>query len=313
MKLLIPDSIALDLALPSDVTTSVYAVDKPLSDDQLDASAVVVWGNPAASLKDMASRLTNVRWVQTLAAGPDAVLAAGFGDDVVITSGTGLHDLTVAEHTLGLTLAAARRLNLLVRAQVGHRWAQELGGNQPVHDPTAFRTLRDAQVVIWGFGGIAATLAPYLTALGATVTGVARTAGTRHGFEVVTEEAFPSLLPRTDVLISILPATSATAHALNASVLALLPPRAWVISVGRGTTVDEAALLAALRSGRLAGAAMDVFETEPLPASSPLWDEPNIIITPHAAGGRPVGAAGLVSANLAAFVAGEPLKNVVSR
>ncbi|MFF5078019.1 phosphoglycerate dehydrogenase [Actinoplanes sp. NPDC000266] len=313
MKLLLPDSIELDLSLPSGVTTSVYAAGKPLTDDHLDASAVVVWGNPGDQLRDMAARLPSVRWVQTLAAGPDAVLAAGFGDDVVITSGTGLHDLTVAEHTLGLTLAAARRLNLLVRAQVGHRWAQELGGNQPVHDPDAFRTLRGAKVVIWGFGGIAATLAPYLTALGATVTGVAREAGTRHGFEVVTAGAFPSLLPQTDVLISILPATPSTAHALNAPVLALLPPRAWVISVGRGTTVDERALLEALRSGRLGGAAMDVFETEPLPVSSPLWDEPNVIITPHAAGGRPVGAAGLVSENLSAFLAGRTLRNVVRR
>src|SRR4051812_45697780 len=135
MKLLLPDSIALDLTLPPGVTTSPYAVDQPLSEDQLDASAIVVWGNSGDQLRDTASRLRSARWVQTLAAGPDAVLAAGFGPDVVITSGAGLHDLTVAEHTLGLTLAAARRLNLLVRAQVGHRWAQELGGNQPVHDP----------------------------------------------------------------------------------------------------------------------------------------------------------------------------------
>ncbi|MFG1990873.1 phosphoglycerate dehydrogenase [Actinoplanes sp. NPDC048988] len=313
MKLLIPDSITLDLSLPSGVTTSEYAVDKPLSDDQTGAEAIVVWGNTAEQLRDTAARLTAVRWVQTLAAGPDAVLAAGFGPDVVITSGAGLHDLTVAEHTLGLTLAAARRLNLLVRAQVGHRWAGELGGNQPVHDPTAFRTLRDARVVIWGFGGIAATLAPYLTALGATVTGVARSAGKRHGFEVVTQDEFPSLLPETDVLISILPATASTRHAVNASVLALLPARAWLISVGRGSVVDESALLAALRAGRLGGAAMDVFETEPLPVSSPLWDEPNVIITPHAAGGRPVGAAELVLSNLSAFLSSGALKNVVER
>ena len=95
----------------------------------------------------------------------DAVLAAGFPVNVVITGGTGLHDLTVAEHALALTLAAARRLNLLVRAQIGHRWAGELGGLQPVDDPTSFRTLRGARVLIWGFGGIAATLAPYLTDL----------------------------------------------------------------------------------------------------------------------------------------------------
>ena len=97
----------------------------------------------------------------------------------------------------------------------------------------------------------------------------------------------PDHLPRTDVLVSLLPATEQTRHAIDAGVLALLPPRAWVVNVGRGTTLDEAALLDALRSGRLAGAALDVFETEPLPADSPLWDEPRVLISPHAAGGRP--------------------------
>ena len=83
--------------------------------------------------------------------------------------------------------------------------------------------------------------------------------------------------------------------------------------MGRGTTLDEAALLDALRSDRLAGAALDVFETEPLPAGSPLWDEPRVLISPHAAGGRPQGAGELVTANLAAFLAGDRLRNVVAR
>ena len=95
--------------------------------------------------------------------------------------------------------------------------------------------------------------------------------------------------------------------------LALLPAHAWLVNVGRGSTVDEAAVLAALRAGRLAGAALDVFATEPLPADSPLWDEPSVIISPHAAGGRPIGAADRITANLAALLAGDPLTDVVSR
>jgi phosphoglycerate dehydrogenase-like enzyme len=240
------------------------------------------------------------------------VLAAGFGAGVVITSGAGLHDLTVAEHTLGLVLAAARQLPELTRAQIEHRWVAEAGGLRPVHDPDHFRTLRGAHVVIWGFGGIAATLAPYLTMLGARVTGVARSAGTRHGYPVVTDDEFPALLPTADVLINILPAVSSTMHVVNARVLALLPAKAWFVNVGRGATVDEPALIAALRSGALAGAALDVFETEPLPASSGFWDLPNVVITPHSAGGRPLGAAELIRENLDAFLAGRPLRNVVS-
>ncbi len=311
MKLLLPGSIDLDLDLPAGVEAVVYDVDRPIPDAHTDAEALVVWGNPAGQLRDAARRLTRLRWVQTLAAGPDAVLAAGFGPQVVITGGAGLHDVTVAEHTLALTLAAARRLHTLVRAQIGHRWAGELGGLQPVREPGAFRTLRDARVAIWGFGGIAATLAPLLAALGAHVTGIARTAGERHGFGVVTAADLPRLLPDTDVLIMILPATAATEHALNADVLALLPPHAWLVNVGRGATVDEAALLDALRGGRLAGAALDVFAAEPLPPGSGLWDEPNVIVSPHAAGGRPIGAAGRISENLAAFRAGRPLRHPV--
>lgn len=308
MKVLLPDSIDLGAVIPGGVT---YAVDAPIPDEHLDAQVLVVWSNPGHQLRDAAARLTKLRWVQTLAAGPDAVLSAGFADDVVITSGAGLHDRTVAEHTLALVLAAARRLHLLTRAQIGRRWARELGGNQPVHEAGNFRTLRDANVVVWGFGGIAATLAPLLSALGARVTGVARDPGTRHGFPVVTAADFPSLLPATDVLINILPATPETRHVVDAALLAQLPPHAWLINVGRGSTVDEDALLAALRSGRLAGAALDVFETEPLPFASPLWDEPNVLISPHAAGGRPLGAAARIRENLAAFEEGRPLTSVV--
>ncbi|MEV6342656.1 phosphoglycerate dehydrogenase [Actinoplanes sp. NPDC051851] len=309
MKVLLPDTIALAPELPPGATTAVYAVAEPIPDEHTDAEVLVVWGNPPGPLADAARRLKNLRWVQTLAAGPDAVLQAGFAEDVVVTAGLGLHDHTVAEHTLALVLAAARRLNRLVRAQIGHRWAAELGGLQPVRDPHSFRTLRDATVVVWGFGGIGATLAPLLTALGAHVTGVARTAGERHGYPVVTAADLPGLLPGTDLLISILPATPETAHALNATVLGLLPPHAWVVNVGRGATLDERALLDAVRSGRLAGAALDVFETEPLPPTSPLWDEPDILITPHAAGGRPLNADALLSDNLFAFAQSRPLRN----
>ncbi|MDT5043477.1 MAG: hypothetical protein QOE51_4462 [Actinoplanes sp.] len=313
MKILLPDSIALDVRPPGGVEAVRYAVAEPVPAEHADAEALVVWGNPAGQVRDAARRLTRLRWVQTLAAGPDVVLAAGFAPEVIVTAGTGLHDATVAEHTLALTLAAARRLNLLVRAQVGRRWAGELGGPQPVREPDSFRTLRGARVAVWGFGGIAATLSPYLAALGAQVTGVARRAGQRHGFPVVTQDDLPALLPRTDVLIMILPATPQTAYALNADVLAQLPAHAWLVNVGRGSTVDEAAVLAAIRAGRLGGAALDVFESEPLPPESGLWDEPAVIISPHAAGGRPIDAAERIAENLAALLDGRPLIGAVAR
>ena len=250
MKLLLPDSIDLDLALPDGVTAVVYAVDRPVPAEHTDAETMVVWGYPPDLLRDAAQRLTRLRWVQILAAGPDAVLDAGFPDSAVLTAGRTLHDAPVAEHALALVLAAARRLNVLVRAQVGHRWAGELGGLQPVSPVDEFRTLRGARVTIWGFGGIAGRLAPHLVALGATVTGIARNAGERHGFPVVTAGDLPDLLPRTDVLIMILPSTPESERVLDASRLALLPAHAWLVNVGRGSTVDDVAVLdATARAG----------------------------------------------------------------
>ncbi|WP_370505364.1 NAD(P)-dependent oxidoreductase [Cellulomonas sp. ICMP 17802] len=299
--------------IPPDVRVVPYDVREPVPQDALDADALVVWGNGDEQLADAARRLTGLRWVQTLAAGPDAVLAAGFADDVVITSGRGLHDGPVAEHTLALLLAAARRVPDLVRAQDEHRWAGDLGGMQDTRTGQAFRSLDRSRVLVWGFGSIAARLAPLLSALGAQVTGVATTAGDRHGYPVISAFDLPDHLPHTDVLVSLLPATPQTRHAVDAGVLSLLPAHAWVVNVGRGATLDEAALIEAIRSGRLAGAALDVFETEPLPPDSPLWGEPRILLSPHAAGGRPIGAGDLVAANLAAFRAGGELRNVVAR
>jgi phosphoglycerate dehydrogenase-like enzyme len=313
MKLLLPDSLPLAPALPEGVQGVSYDASAPVPDEHLDAEALVVWGSAAADLRTIAGRMPRLRWVQTLAAGPDSVLAAGFPDDVVVTAGSGLHDRTVTEHALALILALLRRLPAAGRAQAEHRWADELGGLQPLHPAGSVTTLIDARVLVWGFGHIGQTLAPLLRLLGAQVRGVARTAGERAGFPVVAEEELQSELGRTDVLVMILPSTPATDGALDAGRLAALPVHAQVVNVGRGSTVDEPALVAALADGRLAGAALDVTSSEPLPADSPLWDAPNLLLTPHAAGGRPVGADELISSNVAALLAGRDLRNVVER
>lgn len=310
MKVLVP-TIVDDLdALPGAQIVRFDAT-APIPEQHLDAEMLVVWGMSDAQLADAAARLRRLRVVQLLSAGSDAALAAGFAPGVAICSGRSLHDRPVAEHALALILAAARRLHTLVRAQLERRWASELGGVQPEPSPGVFTTLRDARVTIWGFGSIGSTLAPHLQALGAHVTGAATHARTEGDVEVVDRDALPTLLQRTDVLVMILPSTDATRHALDARLLAQLPSHAWVVNVGRGATVDEPALVAALEAGALGGAALDVTEVEPLPASSPLWARDDVILTPHAAGGRPLGAASLVATNVAALSSGEPLTNLV--
>ncbi len=311
MKVLLPGNVPLDPVVPPGVETVVFDPARPVPEEHTDAEVLVTWGQGADQLRAEARRLTRLRWVQTLAAGPDAVLAAGFPDDVVLTCGRGLHDRTVAEHTLALLLAGLRRLDVMVHAKDERRWAGEVGGLQPLHPKGRLTTLLGARVVIWGFGSIAQTLAPYLRAMGAEVRGVARSAGPRAGFPV--GDDIDAELPDADVLVMLVPALPETDRALDARRLARLPDHAWVVNVGRGATVDEDALVAALRDGTIGGAALDVTRVEPLPPESPLWDAPNLIISPHAAGGRPVGAEELVSANLAAFVAGQPLREVVDR
>jgi len=312
MKILLPSSVPLAPSLPQDVSAVVYDAAAPVPEEHLDAEALVVWGNRREDLVAVAGRMPNLRWVQTLAAGPDAVLSAGFAPGVVVTSGVGLHDATVTEHALALTLALLRRLPQAAAAQAQHRWADEIGGIQPLRPDGAVTSLIGARVLVWGFGNIGRNLAPLLRGLGAEVRGVARTAGRRNGFDVVAEGDLNAELARTDVLIMILPATPQTERALDADRLAALPPHAFVVNVGRGSTVDEDALADALTSGGIAGAAVDVTAVEPLPADSDLWDLPNLLITPHAAGGRPVGADELVAENLAALRAGEQLRNVVA-
>ncbi|KAI0974204.1 D-isomer specific 2-hydroxyacid dehydrogenase [Xylaria arbuscula] len=313
MKLLYPTSLKLDVASLEGFSASLhpYDVKSLIPDDLIDAEVLVTWTNSAENLRDAAKRLKNLRWIQSLAAGPNDVLSAGFPSSIIVTTGSGLHDRTVAEHTLGLLLTAARRFDEMRDYQVQAKWAGHLGGPQPDRPKDRFTTLRDANVLIWGYGNIAKTLAPSLKGLGATVHGVARSAGVRDGTQIYAEDSLSELLPQTDALVMILPGSESTKNALNAERLKLLPKHAWVVNVGRGTSIDEDALADALDKGEIGGAALDVFVKEPLPSESRLYRTKNTVISPHAAGGRPQDAEALIAYNLRRLLAGQELKNVI--
>lgn len=314
MKLLYPTSLVLDVKSLEGFSVDLrpYDVTKPIPEEHADAEILVTWTNTAANLSDAAGRLKNLRWIQSLAAGPNDVLNAGFdATKIKVTTGSGLHDHTVAEHALGLLLNAARRFYEMRDYQLQSKWPQHLGGPQPDRPKGKFTTLRDANVLIWGYGNIAKALTPHLLGLGAKVRGMARSSGIRNGIEVYGEDKLAELLPQTDALVMILPGSDSTRHALNTERLKLLPNHAWVVNVGRGTSIDEDALFAALEGSQIGGAALDVFEKEPLPESSKLWKAPNCIVSPHAAGGRPQGAEGLIAENLRKFMAGQDLKNII--
>lgn len=235
-----------------------------------------------------------LRWVHTASAGVDRLTFPGLVDSgVTVTNSRGVFDVPMAEYVLGIVLAQAkdlaRTLALQSRREWHHRETERVAGRR---------------AVVVGGGPIGAAIARLLGAVGLTV-------------DVVGRREFPDLprlLPHADWLVLAVPLTDATRGMLDAAALALLPPRARVINVGRGALVVEDDLVAALREGRIAGAALDVFTTEPLPAKSPLWDLPGVLVSPHMSGdviGWRTELADVFAANLARYRAGEPLQNVV--
>lgn len=312
MLLIVPTDAPFELDPVERVDVLSYDPDADLTDAHLAADAAVVWGFASPIIEQLLAA-PNLRWIQTLTAGPDPVLAAGFPTSVQVTTGRGFHDETVAEHTIALTLAGLRQLPEAAAAQREHRWASELSGFKPLHDGVTLTTLIGSRVTIWGFGSIGQTCATRFAAFGASVTGVARSAGERGGFPVVATDQVDELLPQTDVLVLVLPKSPETTNVVNAERLALLPDYAWVVNVGRGVAIDEDALVDALEAGTLGGAALDVMQIEPLPADSRLWDAPHTILTPHNAGGRPLHTKEFITDNLQRLLAGEKLRNLAPR
>ncbi|PWH07528.1 phosphoglycerate dehydrogenase [Brachybacterium endophyticum] len=313
MKILLPDTMDLDPTLPEGWEAAVVDAREEIPAEHHDAAALVVWGASRRHLASAAQNLHDLRLVQSLSAGVDGILAAGFAPEAPIATGAGLHSATVSEHALALLLSLVRRLPEARIAQEHHEWSDELGGLQPLHPQGRVTTLLEARVLIWGFGEIGQTLAPVLKSLGAHVRGVARSAGERSGFEVIAADDVLDALPETDVLIDILPASEQSTGALGREVFEALPDHAIVLNVGRGTTIDQAALLEALEEGRIGSAGIDVTDPEPLPAEDPLWDAPRLLITPHGAGGRPVGADERITRNLGALAAGEEILHTAAR
>lgn len=302
MKILVTDMTQLGhLDLPEGVEVVPYDELRRIPPEHRDAEAIVTWGkNP--DLRTFFADLPHLRWIQTLMAGPDSIMALGLPTDIIITNGAHFHDVTVAEHALTLALVLVRRIPEVLRAQADHRWTEELGGIVPLHPADRVTTLWESDVVVWGFGAIGQTIGRRFAALGAHVTGIAHSSGERAGFPVVALDEADAVLSRADVLVMVLPDHPDTHDILDARVIDLLPDRALFVNVGRGATVDEDALAAALRDGRLGGAALDVVKGEPLAPSSPLWDVPGLVITPHAAGGRPVGVEERIEHNLRALL-----------
>lgn len=256
-----------------------------------------------------------LRWIHSPAAGVGNMLFPDMiASPVTLTNSRGSSSATIAEHVIAVTLALLRRLPRASRRQAEHVWAQ----NEFEAGPS-IRTLRGARVLIVGLGSIGGEAGALAAAFGAVVVGIRRGAdGPRPGgvSSVVTPDRLHDELPLADVVVLAAPQTAATVHLIGAPELALMKDDAVLVNVGRGSLVDEEALVRALEAGRLRGAALDVFEREPLPPGHPLWAREDVLVTPHVSGfhaGHWDGVVGIFADNLRRFAAGEPLLNAVDK
>jgi phosphoglycerate dehydrogenase-like enzyme len=254
-----------------------------------------------------------LKWIHSHAAGVGGMLFPALVEsDVVLTNSRGLSAVSIGEHTIMVALALLRGLPHAFERQRERHWAQD-------EFVDGIRTLRGARVLIVGLGAIGSEVARLAAAFGASVTGIRRRleAGAPPGVERLAGTAdLARELPAADVVVVAAPQTSETLHVISGRELALMKQDAVLINVSRGKLVDEPALMQALESGRLGGAALDVFEHEPLDPASPLWTRKDVIVTPHVSGffanyWRDV--VELFGDNLRRFETGEPLRNVVDK
>jgi len=262
--------------------------------------------------RELLAAMPRLRWYQQWAAGadwlrrhPELVEA-----DFVLTSAVGIHAVQIGEHVFACLLALARELPAAVEAQHERRW-RDFEAASPFE-------LYEKELLVVGVGAIGSRVAVLGQAFGMRVSGVRRNperaaAGVDR---MVGPDALDEVLAEADAVVVTVPLTDETRGLFDAERIARMKPGAVLVNIGRGGTVDELALAAALGDGRLRGAALDVFETEPLPNGSPLWTAPNLLVTGHYAGATPrygERAMALALDNLARYRQGRPLANVVDK
>jgi D-2-hydroxyacid dehydrogenase (NADP+) len=278
------------LTLPPDVTEQYRArlnrafpelqIDVVSSRDTLGpalakADVLLTFGQMMKNLKLDLAAAGNLKWVQALGTGLDGITdQPALKPSVTVTSLHGVHGAPVSEAALAAMLALSRDLPGAVRAQDAHRWAR-----------WPAKLLHDKTVGILGIGVIAEALAPKCKAMGMTVVGITSSPRTAAGFDRVHAIGeLPAVLPALDYLVLLTPYSPSTHHMIDAKVFGAMKPTSYFVNVARGGVVDEGALLEALRNKTIAGAALDVFDQEPLPADHPFWDFKNVIITTHQGG-----------------------------
>jgi phosphoglycerate dehydrogenase-like enzyme len=256
-----------------------------------------------------------LRWIHSPAAAVHQLMYPELiRSNVFLTNSTGIHGPVVAEHAITLLLALAKRLPQAMQYQAKHEWSQD----QLWHHQPRPREVADSTVLVIGMGGIGREFAARAKALGMKVLAVRENPakGLDGADAVYSSTQIDDILPQADYVLLCTPVTPATIGIMNAARLGKMKPDAYLINVARGPLIDEGALLDALKHRRIAGAALDVFNEEPLPADSPFWQLDNLVITPHTAAVTDQlweRHYKLIVDNMKRFLAGQPLLNEVDK
>jgi phosphoglycerate dehydrogenase-like enzyme len=284
--------------------------DAGVADGAIDDAEILIRGfMPAEVLSDLVERMPALRWMHIPRAGIDTSLVpAVMARELLITNSAGVHAVPIAEFVLMFMLAHAKRVPELIALQTTHAWRPR---------DLQLAELDGKTVLILGLGQIGQAIAARAKGFGMRVLGSRRSgAATPHVDSVVDDTGWRALLPEADYVVVAAPLTPQTRAMLGAAELAQMRPSAYLVNIARGEIVDEAALVEALHAGRIAGAGLDVFGQEPLPAGHPLWDAPNVFATPHISWSSPAimpRTFALFVDNLQRYAAGQPLRNVIDK
>lgn len=311
MKLILPTELrgAIRPRLPDDVKVIWADPDGNLDGDTSDAQVYVNgFYLKQTTLHRVLAAAPMLRWQHSPSAGVNHILTPTFLDrDIILTNSAGVYAIPIAEFVLAFILNHAKQLSSLRSLQAQRQWNWEV----------QVQELTGAKLLIIGAGSIGQAIGIRASAFGMRVWGSRRSPQPLPGFErVVGADEWRSLLPEADYVVIATPLTPDTKGMIDAAVLRSMQASAYLINIARGAIVDEAALLMALKEGWIAGAGLDTFSTEPLPADSPFWSLPNVLVTPHCSASSPQTIPRIVDLfldNLARYRQGQPLKNVVDK
>lgn len=295
--------------LAPDLQTVALTGHDPVGEDDLERITLAffshdAWPERSASFMSVAVGSPNLRWLHTMSAGVDHPVFQMFVDrGVRVTTSSGSSSQPIAATAIMYLLALARDLPRMMRAQASHDWAWE-----------RWRELRGRSIAVLGMGPIGVEVARLAAEFGMAPTFVRRAVRGDEAWPTRPLAELRAVVAEHDAVVVALPLNDDTAGIISSEIIAAMRPGALFVNVGRGELVDQSALTSALAEGRLGGAGLDVTDPEPLPADDPLWDLPNVIITPHNSGstdGTSRRAAEAFLENLARWIDRRPLNNEV--